>query len=233
MTNFKKIILLPLILAFLVLTGSTIDDSTSNVETVGKLEESIKIIEDMHSVENKGLPISMIQKSEGIVIVPEIVKAGFIFAGKHGKGIALIKDENGQWSNPILVKTTGGSFGFQIGVQKIELILVFKNRKHIEAIAEGEFEIGADASATAGPVGRSTSASTNAQMEAEIYSYSKSKGLFVGVSLKGSKLSMDNERNDEFYGIEDVAAEDIFSNSVSAHDATIAKLKRALSSLGN
>jgi len=231
MKKIKKCISLPLMLALFLLTGYTIEDDTNHVDPVDKLNESIKIIEDLASAENKGLPISMIQKSEGIVIVPEIVKAGFIFGGKHGKGIALIKDENGQWSNPIWVKLTGGSFGWQIGVQKIELILVFKDRDNIKSITDGEFEIGGDASATAGPVGRSASAGTNVKMEAEIYSYSKSKGLFAGISVNGSKLSMDDKRNDEFYGIEDVAAEDIFSNSVSAHEATIANLKSALNNL--
>ena len=202
------------------------------LDPTDRVQESIKILHDIKSMDDeKSLPTSMIEKSEGIVILPEIVKAGFVIGGKHGKGIALIKGVDGEWSNPLFVKMTGGSIGWQIGVQKIELILVFRDRDTVRSIANGEFEIGADASATAGPVGRSTSASTNAKLEAEIYSYSKSKGLFVGISLDGSTMKMDDKRNDKFYDSDDVSASQIFSNKVNGPAGLLSELKSALQKL--
>jgi len=233
---FTKILILTLLL---IVTGFNPDYNriTGNpaqpsrlADPTDKVRESIQILNDLKSMDDeKTLPASMIENSEGIVIVPKIVKAGFVIGGKHGKGIALVKEPNGQWSNPLFVKMTGGSIGWQIGVQKIELILVFRDRDTVRSIANGEFEIGADASATAGPVGRSASASTNAKLEAEIYSYSKSKGLFAGISLDGSTLKMDDKRNDEFYGREDVEASRIFKNEVSGHADLLSELKTALS----
>jgi len=235
---FTKIFILTLLL---IVTGFNPqhDRITGNpaqtnrlADPTDKVKESIKILDDIKSMdEDKTLPTSMIEKSEGIVILPEIVKAGFVIGGKHGKGIALIKEADGQWSNPLFVKMTGGSIGWQIGVQKIELILVFRDRDTVRSIANGEFEIGADASATAGPVGRSASASTNAKLEAEIYSYSKSKGLFAGISLDGSTLKMDEKRNDDFYSMDNVSASQIFGNQVSGHPGLLSQLKTALNNL--
>lgn len=235
---FTKIFILTLLL---IVTGfnpqhdkitGTPAQTSPLADPTDKVKESIKVLNDIKTMdEDKTLPASMIEKSEGIVILPKIVKAGFVIGGKHGKGIAIIKEANGQWSNPLFVKMTGGSIGWQIGVQKIELILVFRDRDTVRSIANGEFEIGADASATAGPVGRSASASTNAKLEAEIYSYSKSKGLFAGISLDGSTLKMDDKRNDKFYGKDNVSASQIFDNQVSGHTGLLSQLKTALNNL--
>ncbi|MDX1672680.1 MAG: lipid-binding SYLF domain-containing protein [Balneolaceae bacterium] len=205
----------------------------ADIDPEDRIRESMDVVEELVNLPEKGVPSSMIRKAEGIIIIPKIVKAGFIIGGRHGKGIALIKGEDGSWSHPLFVKITGGSLGWQVGVQKIELLLVFRDRETVISVADGEFEIGADASVTAGPVGRSASAGTNAKLEAEIYSYSRSKGLFVGISLDGAKLSTAEDQNKQFYGRKEIEAEMIFNNKVSAHPELLSELKAKLRKLAN
>ncbi len=131
------------------------------------------------------------------------------------------------WSDPAFITLTGGSLGFQAGVQSIDLVLIFKSRETLEKIGNGSFTLGGDISVTAGPVGRNSSASTDYKLEAEVYSYSRSKGLFAGISLSGSALDVDSKSNEAFYG-EETNAESIFSGETKKQDASISSLKQAL-----
>ncbi len=124
---------------------------------------------------------------------------GFVVGGRHGRGVLIIKDEKGLWQNPYFITFTGGSIGWQIGAQASDVILVFKSRRSIEAIRKGKFTLGADAAVAAGPVGRQAEAATDTTLRAEIYSFARSRGLFAGVSLEGSSLSIDNEAVWDFY----------------------------------
>jgi len=166
---------------------------------------------------------------EGVVVIPKLINAGFGIGGKRGKGVGLVKLANGKWSNPVFITLTGGSIGFQIGVQSVDLVLVFKNKGVLTKVKNGDFTIGGDVSATAGPVGRNSSASTDHELEAEIYSYSRSKGLFAGISINGSNLSIDKSSNANFYG-EGVTSQTIFDTGTSTDEA-VNKLKATLSSL--
>ena len=148
----------------------------------------------------ESIPHELLDISEGIIIIPKMINAGFVLAGKRGKGVAMVKNEDGTWSDPAFVTITGGSVGFQAGIQAVDLVLIFKHRETLENIGNGTFTIGGDISATAGPVGRNSTATTDYKMEAEVYSYSRSKGLFAGISLTGSALSVDEEANNSFYG---------------------------------
>ncbi|WP_025764460.1 lipid-binding SYLF domain-containing protein [Dyadobacter tibetensis] len=164
-----------------------------------KIKASIAVLSGFSEME-ENIPEQLLAISQGIIIVPKMINAGLMIGGKRGKGIAMIKGENGEWSDPIFVTITGGSVGAQIGVQSTDLILVFKNSKTLKEIGTGSFTLGGDLSVAAGPIGRSSSAQTDYKLEAEVYSYSRSKGLFAGITLNGAALAVDANANSAFYG---------------------------------
>ena len=141
----------------------------------------------------------------------------------------MVKNADGTWSDPVFVTITGGSIGFQVEVQSIDLVLIFKNRETLQKIGNGSFTLGGDASVTAGPVGRNSSASTDYKMDAEIYSYSKSKGLFAGISISGSALDIDEKSNNNFYK-ESMDAQTIFANNKNTSAEAVA-IKQTLRNL--
>jgi lipid-binding SYLF domain-containing protein len=146
------------------------------------------------------IPSELLQVTQGIIIVPKLINAGFVVGAKRGKGIAMVKKSDGSWSNPVFVTITGGSVGAQIGVQSVDLVLIFKSSKSLTEIKNSSFTLGGDLSVAAGPVGRSSTASTDYKLEAEVYSYSRSKGLFAGITLNGASLAIDAPANKSFYG---------------------------------
>ena len=193
-----------------------------------KIQAANKVLVEFSNMKEK-IPQKLFDVTEGIIIVPKLLNAGFVIAGKRGKGIAMVKNANGTWSDPVFVTITGGSIGFQVGVQSVDLVLIFKNRETLQKIGTGSFTIGGDASVTAGPVGRNSSASTDYKMDAEIYSYSKSKGLFAGISISGSALDIDEKSNNSFYG-QALDAQTIFANNRSTSTDVIG-IKQTLSNL--
>ncbi len=194
-----------------------------------KVDAATKVLTDFTKMKEK-IPQKLLQVTQGIIVIPKLINAGFVVGGKRGKGIAVVKREDGTWSDPAFITLTGGSIGFQVGVQSIDLVLVFKNRETLEKIGKGSFTLGGDASVTAGPLGRNSSASTDYKLEAEVYSYSRSKGLFAGISLSGSALDVDSKANEAFYG-EETDAATIFSNSTKKTPEAVVKLKTTLKSL--
>ena len=175
----------------------------------------------------ESIPEQLLKITEGIIIVPKLINAGFVIAGKRGKGIAMVKLEDGSWSNPVFVTLTGGGVGLQAGLQSIDLVLIFKSRETLENIGKGSFTLGGDISVAAGPVGRSSTASTDYKLEAEVYSYSRSKGLFAGISLNGLAIDIDEKGNSAFYG-NDANAKTLFSNATENNSASVTKLKSEL-----
>jgi len=145
------------------------------------------------------IPASLLADAQGIVIIPNMVKGGFVVGVRHGRGIAVLRDERGDWGLPMFVTVTGGSVGWQVGLQAIDLILVFKTRNSVQRLVQGKFTIGADAAAAAGPVGRQAAAATDLALRAEILSYSRSRGLFAGVAIDGSVLQVDLNANAIYY----------------------------------
>ena len=222
MKNIKSSLLL--LLFCLVFTAAKTQDKKSE-----KIDASVKVLNDFVAMKEK-IPQKLLDVTQGIIIIPKLINAGLGIGGKRGKGIAVVKREDGTWSDPAFITLTGGSIGFQIGVQSIDLVLIFKNRETLEKIGRGSFTLGGDASVTAGPVGRNSSASTDYKMEAEIYSYSRSKGLFAGISLSGSSLSVDSKSNAAFYGKE-TDAKTIFSGSANQTSSSVTNLKTTLQHL--
>lgn len=196
-------------------------------ELLDKIEESATIIEDISDIAENGIPPAMMKKAGGVVLIPDMYKGGFIVGGRRGKGIALIQNEEGSWSRPVFVTLTGGSFGLQIGVQKIELILVFKDAESLREIGKSDFTLGGDISVAAGPVGRQSSAATNFTFDSAVYSYSKTKGVFAGLSLDGTLMEVDSKSNRKFYEADEISAQDIFEME-SSSDELLNRLYRAL-----
>lgn len=185
----------------LALVGATAT-SLAQSEEAQRISESVTVLSEIMEAADESVPRSILEKAEGIAVFPSLIKAGFIVGGQRGRGILSARDpKTGQWSSPAFLTITGGSIGAQIGAQAVDLILVVQNRRGLEQLVRNQFKIGADASAAAGPVGRDASASTDIQMRAQILSYSRTRGLFAGVTLNGSTIRQDRDANDRFYGM--------------------------------
>ena len=180
-----------------------------------KIEQAILTLDEIMAIPEKGIPPSLLANAEAVAIIPNVIKAGVVIAGRFGRGIMVVRNEAGQWGHPFFVTIGGGSLGFQVGAQSTDVILVFKNKRGTDKIFRGKMTLGADAAAAAGPVGRRVEASTDEAFRAGILSYSRSRGLFAGVSLEGSVLSVDEEWNRNFYE-RNVTAEDLIERKGSA-----------------
>lgn len=210
-------------------SGVTVRGDESLASELEKIKDAIDIIEEMVEIPEEGIPEALLSKAYGIAIIPKVIKAAWVIGGRYGKGVLLVRNDSGRWGNPCFIRIAGGSVGWQIGVQSADIVLVFKRRKSIESITEGKITLGADAGVAAGPVGRRAEASTDIGLEAEIFSYSKSKGLFAGVSIEGSAIQIDEEANAVFYDSETVSARDILFGKKKLRVPAIAqKLIRVL-----
>ena len=187
----------------------------------GRLLTATEVLEEIRAAPDARLPDTLLAHAYGIAVIPDVTKIAFIFGGRHGNGVLSVRDKlTSPWSNPVFVSLTGGSWGFQAGAQSSDIILVFTTRTGIEGIAGGKLTLGADASVATGPVGRQGSAATDASFNAEIYSYARTRGLFGGVALDGSVISIDRSANASFYHKSGVTASEIFSNEAPAAPST-------------
>lgn len=159
-----------------------------------------EVLDELVQIPAKSIPLAILDQAAGVAIIPNTIKAGFVFGGRAGHGVVLVREKDGTWSDPLFVNLGGASVGFQIGVESTDVVLVFRNRRSLDRFLEGKnkFTLGADASVAAGPLGRKASASTDAKLEAEILSYSRSRGLFAGVSLDGAVINPAAEANAVF-----------------------------------
>ena len=162
--------------------------------------EAVRVVEQIQSIPESAIPDRLLDEAKAIVVVPDTIKAGFVFGGRHGLGLMSVKTADGTWSNPVFVKLAGASFGLQAGVQSADVILVFRSERGLDSIVNGKVTLGADAGVAAGPVGRNAAAATDGQLKAEIWSWSRARGLFAGIALDGAVLSIDNGANSSTYG---------------------------------
>ncbi len=166
-----------------------------------RLKTSAEVLTEIMSAPDKGIPQELLEKSQCIVIVPGMKKGAFIVGGKYGRGFLSCRHASGTgWSAPAAIKVEGGSVGFQIGGSETDAVMLVMNRRGAEKLLSSKFTLGADASVAAGPVGRSSSADTDAKLQAEILTYSRSRGVFAGIALNGATLRPDKEANTELYG---------------------------------
>jgi lipid-binding SYLF domain-containing protein len=163
------------------------------------VDSSADVLGQIMSIPARGIPACLLAKAEGILIIPDMIKGGFIVGARHGRGVIVTRDEAGRWKPPMFVQITGASIGWQAGIQGTDLVLVFLTKNSLQHLIRGTFTIGANASAAAGPVGRDIEAATDARLKAEILSYSRSRGLFLGVALDGAVLSVDQAATNAYY----------------------------------
>jgi lipid-binding SYLF domain-containing protein len=184
---------------FITTTAAFAADRETRVDE--RLDASAETLHDMMRASDKGIPQDLINKARCVVVVPGMKKAGFIFGAKYGRGFAVCHREGGMgWSAPAAMEVEGGSFGFQIGASETDVVVLVMNQGGMKHILSDKFTLGGDASIAAGPVGRDLSAQTDAMMNAEMLSYSRSHGLFAGIALEGATLRPDADTNRELYG---------------------------------
>ncbi len=164
------------------------------------IRDAEAVLSELVAIPARRIPRNMLAEAQAIAIIPRVIKVGFVVGIRRGQGVVLTRDAEGEWSLPQFLTLTGGSIGWQAGVQGTDVVLIFRTRTSVENLMRGKFTIGADAAAAAGPVGRNASAATDAQLRAEILSYSRSRGLFAGVSIDGSVLEINQVANTAFYG---------------------------------
>ncbi len=218
------IIMAALAISLMAISSPVIADNSGLV----KIDDSVEVLEQTLSIPEKGIPPVLLDKADGIAIIPGVIKAGFILGGRYGKGILVVREKDGGWSNPVFITVAGGSIGWQIGVESIDIILVFKSSRSIEGIMKGKFTLGADASVAAGPVGRQASASTDILLQSEIYSYSRSRGLFAGLALDGAGIQINHDANEAFYGTGYALPADIIGNRQLKVPPVVDRLKKLL-----
>lgn len=230
----KKSLFFVFILVFIMISVSyafrsnVIEEKSLSAEE-DRVFKAIEVIEEMVEIPEEGIPEALLNKAYGIAIIPKVIKAAWVVGGRYGKGVLLVRTETGRWGHPCFIRIAGGSVGWQIGVQSVDIILVFKRRKGVDSITEGKITLGADASVAAGPVGRRAEASTDIELEAEIYSYSKSRGLFAGVSIEGAAIQIDEEANAKFYDGDHLNARDILFGKKRIKSPEVAeKLRKIL-----
>jgi lipid-binding SYLF domain-containing protein len=176
-----------------------------------RLINATEVLEQLAAIPEDGIPPALLGRAYGVAVIPDVLKVGLVVGARWGKGVLVVRQPDGQWSEPSFITVAGGSVGWQAGAQSSDLILVFKNRRGVDGITSGKLTLGADASVAAGPVGRYTSASTDIRLRSEVYSYSRTRGLFLGVAVDGAALSIDQSANAAFYAKPGVSADAIFA----------------------
>lgn len=196
---------------------------------------AVEVLGQASAIPGRCIPQALLRNAQGVAIIPGIIKAGFIVGGRHGRGVVLVRCQDGGWSNPIFVTLSGGSIGWQVGAQSTDLVLVFKTQRGVQRILQnkGKLTLGADVSVAAGPVGREAAAATDAQLRAEIYSYSRSRGLFAGASFEGDALLIDRDGNGCFYGRRGASPYEIITNNGILVPAVALKLRAVLTAQTN
>jgi lipid-binding SYLF domain-containing protein len=166
-----------------------------------RTNDAVAVLDEIMAAADKAIPRSVMENAEGIAVFPSLLKGGIGIGAQRGHGVLSVRDKkSGGWSSPAFLTITGGSIGAQFGLQAIDLVLVINNQRGLEQLVKNQFKVGADAGVAAGPIGRDASASTDIQMRAQILSYSRSRGLFAGVTINGSTIRQDRDANERFYG---------------------------------
>src|SRR6202043_1942346 len=209
----KKTISL-LLMSFMSLVGTFAWAGSGREDTVDRMQKSVDVLHAIMSTPDKGIPEEVLSGAKCILVVPNLIKGGFIFGGKHGRGVASCRTADG-WSAPAFVSVGGGSWGLQIGVEGIDLVMLVMNDHGLQHLLSSKFELTGESSVAAGPVGRHASAGTDWTLNTEVLTYSRSKGVFAGLSLEGAVVEQDNDSTRAIYG-----KHMIFRNILSGKAAT-------------
>ena len=206
---------LALLLASLALAFGSVGAHASST-TDKRLDESRKVFESFSFLTEQAIPTWLLERAYGVVVVPRVIKGALIIGGRGGKGVMSVRNADGSWSNPVFVTLAGANVGFQWGVQSTDLVLVLMSRKSVEGIAGGKVTLGADASVAAGPIGRSAAAATDATLKAQVLAYARNEGIFAGVAIDGSVISIDDKANASAYGVSGILASQILAGKVAS-----------------
>jgi lipid-binding SYLF domain-containing protein len=184
-----------------MVAGSMTAHAAGDKEKVAqRLNDAGEVIRQIMATPDKSIPSSILASAACVVVVPSYKKAAFVVGAQYGQGVATCRTEGGKWSAPVCVQMAGGSFGFQIGGQATDLVMIAMNQRGLQAMLKNKFKLGADAAASAGPVGRNAQAGTDWKLNAEFLTYSRSKGLFAGIDLDGTVVSQNQEDTRTLYG---------------------------------
>src|ERR1700724_4625727 len=194
----KKVISL-LLMSFMGLVGTFAWARSGREDTVDRMQKSVDVLHSIMSTPDKGIPEEVLSNAKCIVVVPDLIKGGFIFGGKHGRGVASCRTAEG-WSAPAFVSVGGGSWGLQIGVEGVDLVMLVMNDQGFQHLLSSKVELTGEGSVAAGPVGRHASAGTEWKMNTEVLTYSRSKGIFAGLTLEGAVVQQDNDSTYAIYG---------------------------------
>jgi len=176
----------------------TADEVKDNSKAEDRIKSSGTVLDEIESAPDSGIPESILKSAECVAVVPSMLKGGFVVAASYGRGVASCRTPKG-WSAPAFLFTSGGSFGFQIGGQATDLVLLIMNKDGMANLLSSKFKLGADASVAAGPVGRAAAADTDWKLRAQVLTYSRSRGVFAGVSLAGAVIKQDKDATRQFY----------------------------------
>jgi lipid-binding SYLF domain-containing protein len=194
----KKLLLLTLLVSLCAFSFAA-DDQTRETKASDRVQAAADVLDDIQGAPDKGIPQEVLGSAECVAVVPSMLKGGFIIGGKYGRGLASCRTPKG-WSTPAFFVVSGGSVGFQIGGQAVDLVMLIMNKDGMKHLLSSQFALGADASVAAGPVGRHAEGNTDWKMRAEVLTYSRARGLFAGVSLNGAVIKQDKDSTREFYG---------------------------------
>jgi len=208
----KKIMSL-LLMSLIGMVGTLAWAGSAREDSVDRMQRSVDVLHAIMSTPDKGIPEEVLTGAKCILVVPDLIKGGFIFGGKHGRGVATCRTDNG-WSAPAFVSVGGGSWGLQIGIEDVDLVMLVMNDRGLQHLLSSKFELTGEGSVAAGPVGRHASAGTDWKMNTELLTYSRSKGVFAGLTLEGAVVEQDNDSTRAIYG-KHIGFRNILSGKVS------------------
>jgi lipid-binding SYLF domain-containing protein len=185
-----------------------------------RAQTAANVLAEIMGAPDQGIPEGLLKKAYGVAVIPHVVKGAFGIGGRYGKGLVAQRNADGGWGTPLFIEIGGGSFGLQLGVEATDVVMVFTNSAGIQPLLKGKLKLGADASATAGPVGRKAEVGTDVLLKSAIYSYSRAKGLFAGIALDGAVLQLDGDANEAVYG-KKIIAEDAAKTHVGGPALTV------------
>lgn len=212
-----------LLMGFMGLFGTFAWAGSARQDSVARLQSSVDVLHAIMATPDKGIPEEVLSNAKCILVVPDLIKGGFIFGGKHGRGIASCRTSNG-WSAPAFVSIGGGSWGLQIGIEGVDLVMLVMNDQGFQHLLSSKFQLTGEGSVAAGPVGRHASAGTDWKMNTEMLTYSRSKGVFAGLTLEGAVVEQDNDSTHAIYG-KHMAFRNILSGKASTPKSADAFLK--------
>jgi len=188
-----------LLMSLIGMVGTLAWAGSAREDSVDRLDRSVNVLHAIMATPDKGIPEEVLSGSKCIVVVPDLIKGGFVFGGKHGRGVATCRTPEG-WSAPAFISVGGGSWGLQIGIEDIDLVMLVMNDRGLQHLLSSKFELSGEGSVAAGPVGRHASAGTDWKMNTELLTYSRSKGVFAGLTLEGAVVEQDNDSTHAIYG---------------------------------